>query len=133
MKSALLLLVATLATAHAAEGTREPLPRLRLDPAGRATTQAAPKYDPTVGPSPALMMERVVVKGHSLLLRQPPQAPAPAQGPFSLLQGGAVAGRNLAGSRWEVGMTPYYDILWKDTRYKPPTTAVRYGLLNLSW
>jgi hypothetical protein len=133
MKTTPLFVLSVLAAAAAvavAEETRPPpLPRARLDPAAREKTSAPPKYDPTVGPSPATMMERFVVRDRPLVLRAP-QVPEPARGPFSLLDGGVLSGRNLGPVRMELGLAPPREVV---APLKTPRTQVQYSFLNFWW
>jgi hypothetical protein len=126
---AVILIASTWATAVSAQDARAPLPRVRLDPAARAVTQAAPKSDPTVGPEPAMMMERFVVKDRALLLRAP-QEPAAVRSPFNFREGGVFSARNLGPMRMEVGMAPPREVL---PPLKSPKTQVQYSFLNFWW
>ncbi len=129
----LLVLVLALAATAAGEEKTAPQPRVRLDAAGRAMSQPAPKLDPVVGPESAVMMERIVVRGHSLLLRQRPQEPAPAKGPFGLLNGGVMATRDLGAIRVDMGLWPHVSLIPWEPSTRPPGSLARIGFLNLQF
>ncbi len=129
----LITLALTLAATAVAEDKPVPQARVRLDPDTRTVSKSAPKFDPTVGPSPAFMMERVEVKGESLLRRGPPSEPEPVKGPFTLVKGGSFIQRDLGPVRVDVKSAPYTDILWKDARFKPIALQIGNSFLNFSW
>jgi hypothetical protein len=135
-KSCAFLLAALTAPTLAAEiGARPPgpRPRVRLDPTTRTAIPAAKQQlPPATSPDDPLMMSPFVVKS-TVLAAEDPQQEAQPLGPFSPLEGGWISRKDFKSLRFETGVWPYRNILWKTDRFKSDLKHVGTEFIRITW
>src|SRR5262245_24676630 len=113
---ALVIVAAAEAQESSPRAATVPQPRTRLDPTTR-TAVADQKVEAKRSSDSVVTMTPFVVKSTLITTDEPDQEKYPT-GPFSLLSGGWMARKDTRGARFEVGVWPYRNILWKDERFK---------------
>ena len=112
----LALIVFSACNVVAADDARPtPKPRVRLDPVTRtavAATEAEGKSQ-----TQAVVMDKVVVKGHALPMERPKELPY--DGEFSAHQGGRVLNGGSDSVRWEAGVWPSIHLMFTDSGFRP--------------
>jgi hypothetical protein len=109
-----------------------PKPRVRLDPITR-TAVADPKKEARKESSDSVIkMSPFVVKSTPIITSEPEQENRPTA-PFSPMTGGWIARKDAGGARIELGVWPYYNIMWKTDRFKSDLKHVGTEFVRISW
>jgi hypothetical protein len=107
-----------------------PQPRLRLDHSTHAPIVLPASTSP-VEPSAAILLAPFVVRSSPITSKAPQQDKQPA-GPFSLLKGGRLLGKDIGSFKIEAGIWPYFDIFGDEARFKDGK-HVGVDFLRISW
>jgi hypothetical protein len=131
-----IILAAVMASSASAEEGRSqpaiPLPRVRLDPTRRAAIAEPKKRDTGESSDGAVAMSPFIVRSTRISAEGREQDRLPT-GPVSMLSGGWIYRKDNGGTRMEVGVWPYQNILWKNDRFKPDLKHVGTEFVRVSW
>jgi hypothetical protein len=128
------VLAALIFSAAAAGESRSisPQPRMRLDPTRRAAIAEPKKPDKGESSDGAVAMSPFIVRSTRINAEGREQDRLPT-GPISMLSGGWIYRKDNGGTRMEVGVWPYQNILWKNDRFKPDLKHVGTEFVRISW
>ena len=128
------VLAALIVSSTLAEESRSvtPQPRIRLDPTSRAAIAEPTKPEKSESSDRAVAMSPFIVRSKRMDAEGPGQDRLPT-GPISIVNGGWIYRKQNGGTRMEVGMWPYQNILWTNDRFLPEPKHVGMEFIRISW
>jgi hypothetical protein len=109
-----------------------PQPRVRLDPNSYATIPPAKTAGTKESPGSVVAMSPMVVRS-TVIAADGPQPKKQRDGFFSLSEGGRMFGKEKSGVRFEVGVWPYQNILWRNDKFKSDLNHVGTEFVRITW
>lgn len=109
-----------------------PQPRVRLDPNSHAAIPPTKTSGTRALPGSVVAMSPMIVRS-TVIAVDGPQPQKQPDGFFSLSEGGRMFGKEKGAVRFEVGVWPYQNILWKNDRFKSDLNHVGTEFVRISW